>query len=95
MSPGVVVQFFIGVEQVEAHPYVWKALGPNLEIHEKYGIVTSSYGGLSPLVRGKGGPLDPVVEQIRVRLENTWGSPVSDGQVLHKWLQQKGVLVVT
>ena len=71
LSPGVVVQFFTVVEQVEAHPYVWKALGPNLEIHEKYGIVTSSYGGLSPLVRGKGGPLDPVIEQIRVRLENT------------------------
>lgn len=88
-------QFFTGVEQVEAHPYVWKALGPNLEIHEKYGIVTASYGGLSPIVRGKGGPLDPVIEQIRARLENTWGFPVSDGQVLHKWLQQKDVLVVT
>jgi diketogulonate reductase-like aldo/keto reductase len=83
------------VNQVEAHPYVWKALGPNLALHEKYRIVTSSYGGLSPIVRGKGGPLDPVVERIRARLEKTWGSHVSDGQVLHKWLQQKGVLVVT
>ena len=57
--------------------------------------MTSSYGGLSPIVRGKGGPLDPVIEQIRVRLEKTRGSPVSDGQVLNKWLHQKGVLVVT
>ena len=89
------VQFFTGVEQVEAHLCVWKALRPNLEIHEKYGIVTSSYGGLSPLVRGKGGPLDPVIEQIRVRLENTRGSPVSGGRVFNKWLQQKGVLVMT
>ncbi|KAF8557314.1 Aldo/keto reductase [Imleria badia] len=83
------------VNQVEAHPYVWKALGPNLALQEKYRIVTSSYGGLSPIVRGKGGPLDPVIEQIRVRLEKTRGSPVSDGQVLNKWLHQKGVLVVT
>ncbi|KAI9570448.1 NADP-dependent oxidoreductase domain-containing protein [Boletus coccyginus] len=83
------------VNQVEAHPYVWKALGPNLVIHEKYRIVTSSYRGLSPIVRDKGGPLDPVIERIRARLEDTRGSPVSDGQVLHKWLQQKGVLVVT
>ncbi|KAG2144843.1 NADP-dependent oxidoreductase domain-containing protein [Suillus cothurnatus] len=83
------------VNQVEAHPYVWKALQPNLAIHDQYKIVTSSYGGLSPLFRGKGGPLDPVVEKIRARLEKTRGAPVSDGQVLNKWLQQKGVLVVT
>jgi len=83
------------VNQVEAHPYVWKALGPNLVLHEKYKIVTSSYAGLSPIFRGKGGPLDTVIQDIRVRLEKTRGSPVSDGQVLNKWLQQKGVLVVT
>ncbi|KAG2078194.1 Aldo/keto reductase [Suillus decipiens] len=83
------------VNQVEAHPYVWKALQPNLAIHDQYKIVTSSYGGLSPLFRGTGGPLDPVIEQIRARLEKTRGAPVSDGQVLNKWLQQKGVLVVT
>ncbi|KAF8447502.1 NADP-dependent oxidoreductase domain-containing protein [Boletus edulis BED1] len=83
------------VNQVEAHPYVWKSLGPNLALHEKYKIVTSSYGGLSPIVRGKGGPLDTVIKEIRIRLEKTRGSPVSDGQVLNKWLQQKDVLVVT
>lgn len=83
------------VNQVEAHPYVWEALQPNLAIHKQYNIVTSSYGGLSPLFRGKGGPLDAVIEQIRARLESTRGAPVSDGQVLNKWLKQKGVLVVT
>ncbi|KAG2111663.1 NADP-dependent oxidoreductase domain-containing protein [Suillus discolor] len=83
------------VNQVEAHPYVWQALQPNLAIHDQYKIVTSSYAGLSPLFRGKGGPLDPVIEQIRARLQKTRGAPVSDGQVLNKWLQQKGVLVVT
>ncbi|KIK98728.1 hypothetical protein PAXRUDRAFT_133664 [Paxillus rubicundulus Ve08.2h10] len=83
------------INQVEAHPYVWKALGPNLAVHKEHNIVTSSYAGLSPLFRGKGGPLDPVTEQIRARLEITRGSPVSEGQVLNKWLKQKGVLVVT
>ncbi|KAH7889413.1 NADP-dependent oxidoreductase domain-containing protein [Phlebopus sp. FC_14] len=83
------------VNQVEAHPYVWKALRPTLAVHEQHNIVTSSYGGLSPIVRGKGGPLDVVVEQIRARLENTRGFPVFEGQVLNKWLKQKGVLVVT
>ncbi|KAI6118852.1 NADP-dependent oxidoreductase domain-containing protein [Pisolithus croceorrhizus] len=83
------------VNQLEVHPYVWKALQPNLSLHQKYNIVTSSYGGLSPLVRGRGGPLDPVVENIRARLARTRGSAVSEGQVLHKYYQQKGILVVT
>lgn len=83
------------VNQLEVHPYVWKALQPTLSLHEKYNIVTSSYGGLSPLVRGRGGPLDPLVERIRVRLEHARGSTVSEGQVLHKYFQQKGILVVT
>ncbi|KAH7913752.1 NADP-dependent oxidoreductase domain-containing protein [Hygrophoropsis aurantiaca] len=83
------------VNQVEYHPYLWKAIQPVLSIHKEHKIVTSSYGGLSPLFRGKGGPLDTVVEKIRARLESTRGEPVSDGQVLNKWLQQQGVLVVT
>lgn len=82
-------------EQVEGHPYVWKTLGPTLAFHEEYDIVTAAYSSLSPLTRHKGGPLDPIVERIRVRLETTWGLPVSEGQVLHKWLQQKGAIVVT
>lgn len=83
------------INQLEVHPYVWKALQPTLSLHQKYSIVTSSYGGLSPLVRGRGGPLDPVVESIRTRLARARGSAVSEGQVLHKYFQQKGILVVT
>lgn len=83
------------INQLEVHPYVWKALQPTLSLHQKYNIVTSSYGGLSPLVRGRGGPLDPVVENIRTRLARARGSAVSEGQVLHKYFQQKGILVVT
>jgi len=85
------------VNQVEAHPYVWEALGPTLAVHEKHGILTSSYAGLGPLSRpgGPGGPLDPVIEQVRARLEATRRSPVSSSQVLNRWLKQKGMLVVT
>ncbi|KAH7920199.1 Aldo/keto reductase [Leucogyrophana mollusca] len=83
------------VNQIELHPYVWKSLQPVIAVHKEHGIITSSFGGLSPLFRAKGGPLDPVIEQIRARLEATRGKPVSDGQVLNKWMQQKGILVVT
>ncbi|EGO00624.1 hypothetical protein SERLA73DRAFT_121070 [Serpula lacrymans var. lacrymans S7.3] len=83
------------VNQIELHPYVWKALQPVFEIHKQHGIVTSSYAGLSPLFRGKGGPLDPVIESIRQRLQTTRGQPVTDSQVLNKWLKQNGILVIT
>jgi hypothetical protein len=66
-----------------------------MALHKEHGIITSSYGGLSPIFRAPGGPLDPVIEKIRIRLESTRGRPVSISQVLNKWLQQYGILVVT
>lgn len=74
---------------------MWKSLQPVIALHKEHGIVTSSYGGLSPLFRVPGGPLDPVIEKIRERLESTRGQSVSVGQVLIKWLQQNDILVVT
>ena len=72
-----------------------KALQPNFALHKQHNIVTAAFGELSPLFRGKGGPLDPVVENIRVQLERMRGAPVSDSQVLIKFLQQRDILVVT
>ncbi|KAG1752100.1 NADP-dependent oxidoreductase domain-containing protein [Suillus lakei] len=83
------------VNQLEIHPYVWDFVKPVIEVHKEHGIVTSSFGGLSPLVRAPGGPLDPVIEKIRARLEDTRGKPVTSSQVLNKWLQQHDILVVT
>ncbi|KAH7884648.1 NADP-dependent oxidoreductase domain-containing protein [Phlebopus sp. FC_14] len=83
------------VNQLEIHPYVWKSLQPVIACHKEHNIVSSSYGGLSPLFRAQGGPVDPVIKQVRARLEQTRASPVSEAQVLNKWLQQKDILVVT
>ncbi|KAG1816812.1 NADP-dependent oxidoreductase domain-containing protein [Suillus subaureus] len=80
-------EFPPSVNQIEIHPYVWKSLQPVMALHKEHGIITSSYGGLTPLFRAPGGPLDPVIEKIRARLEFTRGQPVSLGQVLNKWLQ--------
>lgn len=81
--------------QIEYHPYVSKALGPTVKLNREHGIITSSYGGLSPITRIPGGPLDVVLPSICERLEKTRGQPVTQGQVLLKWLQQQGILVVT
>ncbi|KAI0831295.1 Aldo/keto reductase [Trametes gibbosa] len=83
------------VNQLEYHPYVYKASLPVLELQKKHNIVTESYGGLTPIVRHKGGPVDPVLSTIRARLEKDTGKTVSEGQVLGLWLRAQGVVEVT
>jgi len=83
------------VNQIELHPYVWKAAEPIVNLGKEHGIVTASYGGQTPLVRVPGGPLDEVLPRICERLEKTRGQPVTSGQVLSKWILQKGAIVVT
>ncbi|KAI0748112.1 Aldo/keto reductase [Daedaleopsis nitida] len=83
------------VNQIEYHPYVYKATVPILELHKKHNIVATSYGGLTPIVRQPGGPVDPVLASIRQRLEKDSGKNVTDGQVLGLWLRYQGVVEVT
>ncbi|TFK51366.1 Aldo/keto reductase [Heliocybe sulcata] len=83
------------VNQIEFHPYVLGAFESLLEYSNKHGIRLESYGVLAPITREPGGPLDPVLSSVRTRLEQTWGKPVTEGQVLFKWCLQKGVVVVT
>ncbi|KAH9035481.1 Aldo/keto reductase [Lactarius pseudohatsudake] len=83
------------LRQVEFHPYVYKELLPTLELQKQYGIVTESYGGLSPIFRFKGGPLDPILESIAKRLSAETGKPFSEAQVLYLWQREKGAVIVT
>ncbi|KAJ3514355.1 hypothetical protein NLJ89_g2431 [Agrocybe chaxingu] len=81
--------------QIELHPYVWKAAEPIVKLCHEKGIVVESYGGLTPIVRVQNGPLDPILASIRERVEKTRGAAVSTGQILTKWLLQKEIVVVT
>jgi diketogulonate reductase-like aldo/keto reductase len=81
--------------QIEFHPYVYKAAEPILKLCEDYGIRIESFGGQTPIVRVKDGPIDPVLASIRERLEKTRGGPVSTGQVLSKWILSKKAVVIT
>ncbi|KAF8643758.1 hypothetical protein AX16_008777 [Volvariella volvacea WC 439] len=83
------------VNQIELHPYVWKAAHPIVDYCKEHGILVASYGGQTPLVRAGGGPLDPCLPAIRARLEKVRGKPVALGQVLSKWILQKGSIIVT
>ncbi|TFK76341.1 Aldo/keto reductase [Pluteus cervinus] len=83
------------VNQIELHPYVWKAAEPIVKFGLEHGITPASYGGQTPLVRAAGGPVDAVLTGIQGRLENACGKSVTPGQVLTKWIIQKGAIVVT
>ncbi|KAF9265621.1 Aldo/keto reductase [Marasmius fiardii PR-910] len=83
------------VNQIEFHPYVWKAAKPIYDFCKEKGIVIESYGGLVPVYRSSGGPLDPVLERIAQRLTNESGRTVTLAHVLTKWQIQKGVAIVT
>ncbi|KAI0780950.1 Aldo/keto reductase [Trametes elegans] len=83
------------VNQIEYHPYVFKASKELVEFNKKHNIVITSYGGLTPIVRHKGGPVDPILVSVRERLEKDTGKKVSEGQVLGLWLRAQGVPEIT
>lgn len=81
--------------QIEFHPYFLPVHGPTYELGRKHGILTASYSGLAPLHKAKGGPLDPIVDQLVEALSKRAGKPVSPAQVLGKWHQAKGNVFVS
>jgi len=83
------------VNQIEYHPYVFKADQPVIEFMKKYNITPTSYGGLTPIVRFKGGPVDPVLKSAAARLSKETGTTVTEGQVLQLWLKAKGIVAIT
>ncbi|KZP19559.1 Aldo/keto reductase [Athelia psychrophila] len=84
------------VNQIEFHPYVWgKELKELYTYSKQRGIVTASYSGLAPLTKEPEGPLKKILPGIRERVEKDYGKPVTEGQILLKWLKQKDILIVT
>ncbi|EMD38083.1 hypothetical protein CERSUDRAFT_93603 [Gelatoporia subvermispora B] len=83
------------VNQIEYHPYVFKASQPVVELMKKHNIRPTSYGGLTPIVRNKGGPLDPVLVSVKDSVTKRASQPVNEGQVLQLWLRKKGVPAIT
>jgi len=48
-----------------------------------------------PLASIPDGPLKNVLPAIRARLEQTRGDPITEGQILSKWILQKGAIMIT
>jgi len=83
------------VNQIEYHPYLVNASTAVAAYAKKHNIVLTSYGGLGPIFRWTGGPVDSVVETIRARVEKAAGQPVNAGQVLQLWLRAKSIPAIT
>jgi diketogulonate reductase-like aldo/keto reductase len=87
---------YLKSKQIEYHAYTAKSAQPLLELHHKHGIITEAFGGLTPIVRNKGGPVDPILSKIRQRLAETSGNnSITEGQVILKWLEAKEIVAVT
>ncbi|KAF9477115.1 conjugated polyketone reductase C1 [Pholiota conissans] len=84
------------VNQIEYHPYVLTHLEPLLALHKQHGILTQSFGALTPLLRHPtGGPLKPILERIAARIAQDTGKPIDAAIVLLLWTRAQGVCVVT
>ncbi|KAJ7666231.1 oxidoreductase [Mycena polygramma] len=92
-SAAHIIPLFLGTEML--HRYVWKVTEPLVKYGLEHGITPAAYTGLAPLVHVPGGPVDEMLPPIAERLGKTFGKPVTLGQVLFKWLLQKGAIVVT
>jgi len=92
-------RFKPAVNQLEYHPYLLAHLEPVLAIQEKHGIITESFGPLTPLIRHPtGGPLKPVLTKIAKRISDANPNlpiPIDEIAVLLLWTRAMGVITVT
>jgi len=77
------------VNQIFFNPYNWKQIKELVEYSDAQGIVTEAYSSLTPITRTPGGPVDPVLKTIGLRLGAT------PAQVLFSWVKSKGAVIVT
>ncbi|KAJ5928028.1 hypothetical protein N7466_006984 [Penicillium verhagenii] len=75
------------VNQIEFHPYLQH--GDLISFHESKGIKTAGYGGLAPITRAHGGPLDPLLSALATKYA------VSESEVLLRWTLDRGCVAIT
>ena len=87
--------------QIEYHPLVSQKLEPLLQFSRSQGILTASYGGLTPILPSRA-TQNSQIEAARARIQaaletlaKARSAEVTPNQIMLKWLQKKGVLAVT
>ncbi|GAA6003161.1 hypothetical protein JCM10207_001778 [Rhodosporidiobolus poonsookiae] len=84
------------LNQISIYPYIYHRQLPEIEYAEAQGIKIEAYEVSSTIIREseKGGPLDPVLEEIVADLKKQ-GTTATPGQILLAWAAAHGWLVVT
>lgn len=77
------------VNQIEYHPYLQNQSPDIVEFSQKNDILVTAYAPLTPIVRAKGGPLDPVLEELSKKYNKL------PTQILLRWTYQNGILPIT
>ncbi|KLO14798.1 Aldo/keto reductase [Schizopora paradoxa] len=77
------------VNQISFNPYNWKDIKELVKYSDSQGIITEAYSSLTPITRTPGGPVDPVLKSIGLRLGAT------PAQVIFSWVKSKGAVIVT
>jgi len=77
------------VNQILFNPYNWNQIKELVEYSDSQGIVTEAYSSLAPITSTPGGPVDPVLKAIGLRLGAT------PAQVIFAWVKSKGAVIVT
>ncbi|KZV73400.1 Aldo/keto reductase [Peniophora sp. CONT] len=88
-------EFVPAVNQIEFHAHLLKDSAALLDFHAKHGIVTESFGSLSPLFRSKGSAVDRVVDDIASRWSKETGKSYNAGHVMLSWLRKKDIVALT
>lgn len=84
--------------QLEFRPYTLAHLAPLLALQAQHGILTTSYGPLTPVLRHPtGGPLKPILSRIAQRLSHKYGPDcgIDSTTVLLLWTKARGAAAIT
>lgn len=77
------------INQIEFHPYMQEQTPGIVEFCKKNDILLSAYSSLTPIARAKGGPVDPVLEELSKKYNKL---PM---QILLRWTYQNGLIPIT
>lgn len=75
------------INQIEYHPYLQH--GDLMYFHKNKDIRVAAYAPLVPHVRAKGGPLDPILEELARKYA------VSEGDILLRWILDQDMVAIT
>lgn len=75
------------INQIEYHPYLQH--GDLISFHRNKDIRIAAYAPLVPFVKAKGGPLDPILDELARKYA------VTPGEVLLRWILEQGAVAIT